>query len=170
MRSIRSTGAALTLAGIASLAVAAPAFAGTPLVSVNPSVAAPGSSVTAYIYCGSTSATEAAVDASAFGFTQGVPMQPSTHKGSFVTTITVPASTKAGVYTLKMGCNNHAQGSATLTVKSSTVVPNTGPMTGDGITSTAVGGPLTAAGILVVGLSGVAGTLAFRRRRVSAGK
>jgi hypothetical protein len=45
------------------------------------------------------------------------------------------------------------------------VVPSGAPVTGDGVTSTAVGGPLTAAGLGVLGLAALIGTLAIRRRK-----
>jgi hypothetical protein len=57
------------------------------------------------------------------------------------------------------------------TVKPAVVVPSGAPVTGDGITSTAVGGPLTAVGVGILGLSGVLGAVyANRRRKANASK
>jgi hypothetical protein len=101
MRSIRSAGAALTLAGIATFAGAAvPAFAAGPQIDVNPSVATPGSSVSFAASCVNANGSDAATSATLFGTTLGlsehIPMSPSTHKGVFQQTVTVPASTMPG--------------------------------------------------------------------------
>jgi hypothetical protein len=49
--------------------------------------------------------------------------------------------------------------------KPAVVVPSGAPVTGDGITSTAVGGPITAVGIGILGLSGIFGAVFVNRRR-----
>jgi len=180
MRSIRSAGAALTLAGIATIAgTAMPAFAAGPQIDVTPSVAAPGSSVAFSIVCiqGKNVGTSATLFGTTLGLSEHIPMEASTHKGVFVTVVKLPAGIMPGAYSPSIDCSNGLAGTGTLWVKSgmpkpkpNVVVPSGAPVTGDGVTSTAVGGPLTAAGIGLLGLSGAVGALAIRRRKASAGK
>jgi MYXO-CTERM domain-containing protein len=176
MRSIRSAGAALTLAGIATFAVAAvPAFAAGPVIDVTPAMAAPGSSVSFSIVCiqGSKVGTSATLFGTTLGLPARIPMGPATHKGVFVTTVTIPAGTMAGTYTPSVDCNNGLSGLARLTVvwsKPAVVVPWGAPVTGDGVTSTAMGSPLTAVGFGLLGLSSLAGVFAIRRRKANASK
>jgi hypothetical protein len=182
MRSVRSAGAALTLAGIATIAgTAMPAFAADgPVTDVYPSVAVPGQSVAFGISCVKSDGKDAATSATFFGTTLGLaehmPMDESTHKGVFVTVVKLPAWIKAGAYSPSMDCDNGMSGTATLwvraagPVKPAVVVPSGAPVTGDGITSTAVGGPLTVAGVAVLGVSSILGAFALRRRKANAGK
>jgi hypothetical protein len=174
MRSVRSAGAALTLAGIATIAgTAMPAFAAGPVVDVTPSMAVPGQSVAFGISCVKSDGKDAATSATLFGTTLGlsehIPMSASTHKGVFVTVVKLPAWIKAGAYSPSIDCSNGMSTTATVwvkawTVKPAVIVPAGAPVTGDGITSTAVGGPLTAAGLGLLGVSSIIGAFALRRR------
>ncbi|HXL91069.1 MAG TPA: hypothetical protein VN969_19160 [Streptosporangiaceae bacterium] len=173
MGSIRSAGAVLALAGFTTLAgVAAPAFAAGPTIYVSPSVAAPGSSVFISAVCVASDGKNPSTSATLFGTTLGIaehiPMSASTHKGVFGTMIKLPSWIKAGSYSPSVDCSNGWSGTAMLTVaaaKPAVVVPSGAPVTGDGITSTAVGGPITAVGIGILGLSGIFGALFVNRRR-----
>jgi hypothetical protein len=181
MRSVRSAGAALTLAGIASIAgTAMPAFAAGPVTDAYPSVAVPGQAVAFGISCVKDDGKDAAKSATLFGVTLGlsehIPMDAATHKGVFVAVVKLPAWIKAGTYWPSMDCDNGMSGTATLTVraaapvKPAVVVPWGAPVTGDGITSTAVGGPLTVAGLGVLGASSIFGAFALRRRAAKASR
>jgi hypothetical protein len=178
MRSIRSAGAVLTLAGIATFAGSAlPAFAAGPQIDVTPSVVAPGSSVTFSVVCisGSNVGTGATLFGTTLGLPSRIPMGPATHKGVFVTTVQLPPGTGAGTYSPSIDCSNGLAGTATFTVRAAyvkpvVVVPSHAPVTGDGVTSTATGGPLTAAGLGLLGVSGLVGVAAARRRRANASK
>jgi hypothetical protein len=176
MRSIRTAGAALTLAGIATFAgAAAPAFAAGPQIDVTPSVAAPGGSVAFSVVCGDK-ADSAILFGVTIGLSEHIPMEKSTHKGVFVSVVKLPATMAAGKYSPSVDCSNGDSGVAAFTVKAAwvkpaVVVPAGAPVTGDGITSTAVGGPLTAVGIGLLGLSSLAGAFfAIRRRKSGAAK
>ncbi len=180
MRSIRSAGAALTLAGIATFAgTAMPAFAAGPQIDVTPGVAAPGGSFAVGVVCinGKSVGTSAMLFGTTLGLPARIPMEASTHKGVFVTTMRVPSSTMPGTYSMSVDCSNGLSGLATLVVRSATpikpavVTPVGVPVTGDGVTSTAMGGPLTAVGVGLLGLGGLAGAAAaVRRRRANASK
>ena len=166
MRSIRSAGAALTLAGIAFAGTAVPAFAAGPQIDVTPSIAAPGTSVTFSVVCGA-SATSATLFGTTIGLSEHIPMGPATHKGVFVTTVRLPQSIATGNYAPSIDCSNGMAGTAALKVNS---VPIGTPVTGDGVTATAVGGPLSVVGVGLLGLAGLAGLLAVRRRAANASK
>lgn len=180
MRSIRSAGAALTLAGIATFAgTAMPAFAAGPQIDVTPGVTAPGGSAAFSIVCisGKSVGTSATLFGTTLGLPARIPMGPATHKGVFVTSVTVPSSTMPGTYSLSLDCSNGIAGTGTLVVRNATpvkpvvVTPVGVPVTGDGVTSTAVGGPLTAVGVGLLGLGGLAGVVAaVRRRRANGSK
>jgi hypothetical protein len=166
MRSIRSAGVAVALAGVATIAgTALPAFAAGPQMTVTPSVAAPGALVTFTVFCGAK-ATSATLFGTTLGMAEHIPMseESQAESGSFVTTVTLPAGTGAGSYAPSIDCSNGVSGTAALTVRSGKI-PVGPPVTGDGVTSTATGGPLTAAGIGLLGLSGALGAAAARRRR-----
>jgi len=182
LRLICHAGAALTLAG-ALLLTAAPAFASGPVIGVTPSTATPGASVTFTVTCGST-ATSATLFGTTLGLAQQIPMQPSTHAGEFATTVDLPASITPGTYHPSIDCSNGSSGTATLAVSSSSsptatptathsptpsapssATPSGAPETGDGATSTMMGGPFEVAGLGLVGLGGLAGVIAFGRRR-----
>jgi hypothetical protein len=180
MRSVRSAGAALSLAGIATIAgTAMPAFAaGGGSFMAYPSVTVPGGTVAFSAVCVDSNGKDAAKSATLFGVTIGlsehIPMEASTHKGVFVADVKLPASISAGTYSPSIDCGNGMSGTASVTVraaapvKPAVVVPSGAPVTGDGVTSTAVGGPLTAAGLGVLGVSSIFGAFALRRR--NAGK
>lgn len=180
MRSIRSAGAALTLAGIATFAgTAMPAFAAGPQIDVTPGVVSPGGSFSVGVVCisGKSVGSSAMLFGTTLGLPARIPMEASTHKGVFVTSMRVPASTMPGTYSMSVDCSNGISGLASLVVLGKTkpipavVVPTGAPVTGDGVTSTAMGGPLTAVGIGILGLGGLAGAAAaVRRRRANASK
>jgi hypothetical protein len=180
MRSIRSAGAVLMLSGTAVLAgTAMPAFAAGPTIMVSPSVVAPGGTIWVTAECRGAKAADDAKDATFYGTTLGLPehmpmMGSKTESGVFSLSVKLPAGIMAGSYSPSVDCSNGMYGSAVFTVatvKPAVVVPSGAPVTGDGITSTAVGGPLTAVGIGILGLGGLAGAVyANRRRKASASK
>lgn len=185
MRLICYVGAALTVAGTVVL-TAAPAFASSAPIGVTPSTATPGASVTFTVSCGS-SATSATLFGTTLGLPQQIPMQPSAHAGEFATTVDLPASITPGTYHPSIDCSNGASGTATLVVSSPSAThtatpspspthtatpsappsatPSGAPETGDGATSTMLGGPFEAAGLGLLGLGALAGVIAFGRRR-----
>lgn len=178
MRSIRSAGAALALAGIATFAgTAMPAFAAAgPQIDVTPGVAAPGASVAFSAVCidGKNVGTSATLFGTTLGISEHIPMEASTHKGVFVTVVKLPAGIMPGTYSPSVDCGNGLSGTGALVVKAAAVkpvvVPSGAPVTGDGVTSTAMGGPLTAVGIGLLGLSGLIGAFAIRRRKANSAK
>jgi hypothetical protein len=152
-----------------------PAFAAGPQIDVYPSVAVPGQSVSFSVVCinGKSVGTSATLFGTTLGLPERIPMGAATHKGVFQTSVRVPVGTKAGSYSLSVDCSNDLNGMAMLTVRAPWVkpavvtpvtVPSGAPVTGDGITSTAVGGPLTAAGLGILGVSSILGAFALRRR------
>jgi hypothetical protein len=185
MRSIRSAGAVLMLTGTAALAgTAAPAFAAGPGISVESAVVAPGGPLSVAAECRGTKPSGDAKSATFFGTTLGlaerIPMTASkTEAGLFYLTVKLPAGILPGRYSPSVDCSNGMSGTVTFTVasakpavvKPAVVVPSGAPVTGDGITSTAVGGPLTAVGVGILGLSGLFGAVfAIRRRKAGATK
>jgi hypothetical protein len=183
MRPVRSASAVLTLAGVAAFAgTAMPAFAAGPQIDVYPSVAVPGQWVSFSAVCihGKSTGTSATLFGTTLGLPARMPMDKSTHKGVFQLSVKVPWGTKAGAYSLSVDCDNDLSGTGTLWVRSgwvkpavirpAVIVPNGAPVTGDGITSTAVGGPLTAVGLGVLGVSSLLGVFALRRRKAAASK
>jgi hypothetical protein len=180
MRSIRSAGAVLMLTGTAVLAgTAMPAFAAGPEISVSPAVVAPGGSLSVAAVCRGSKPSGDAKEATFYGTTLGlaehIPMTASkTEGGVFYVTVKLPSGILAGTYSPSVDCSNGMGGTATFTVatvKPAVVVPSGAPVTGDGITSTTVGGPLTAVGVGILGLSGVLGAVyANRRRKANASK
>ena len=178
MRFVRSAvltlalAAAATLAATAAPALTAPAFAADPVIDVTPSVAAPGTSVTFAITCGS-GATAATLFGTTLGLPEQIPMDESTHAGEFVTTVELPASISAGNYSPSVDCSNGVSGTAAFKVSLAPgPVPSGAPLTGDGTTSSATGGPFTATGLglLAVGALVVcAAVVRIRRRRPGAG-
>ena len=182
MRLICYAGAALTLAG-AVVFTAVPAFASGPVIGVTPSTAAPGASVTFTVSCGS-SATSATLFGTTIGLSQQIPMQPTTHAGQFATTVDLPTSIAHGTYKPSIDCSNGSSGTATLVVAAPSspsaspsathsatpsprpsATPSGAPETGGGATSTMMGGPFEVAGLGLLGLGGLAGVIAFGRRR-----
>jgi hypothetical protein len=180
MRAVRFAGAALTLAGTATFAgTAIPAFAAGPVIAVYPSVVAPGGTVAVAAECRGAKPSEDAKSATFFGTTLGLParipmMASKTEGGVFSVSVKLPAGIMAGTYSPSVDCDNGMSGTAMITVRSAVkpavVVPSGAPVTGDGITSTAVGGSLTAVGLGVLGVSSILGAFALRRRKANASK
>jgi len=181
MRFVRSAALTLTLAAAATLAAtAAPAltataYAADPVIDVTPSVAAPGTSVTFAVTCGS-GATSATLFGTTLGLSEQIPMDGSTHAGEFVTTVELPASISPGGYSPSIDCSNGVSGTAAFTVNQVPTEPTPGPvpsgapLTGDGTTSSATGGPFTAAGLGLLAVGGLAvGAAIIRIRRRRAG-
>jgi hypothetical protein len=175
MRFIRSAAVTLTLAWAASLAVSAgpagPAFAANPVIDVTPSTATPGSSVTFAITCG-TNATSATLFGTTLGLPEQIPMDSATELGEWVVTVDLPTDISPGDYSPSIDCDNGVSGTANLTVNPApspttpTPVPSGAPLTGDGTTSSATGGPFTPAGIALLAAGGLAAcAVAIRRRR-----
>jgi hypothetical protein len=165
---VRIASTALVIAGALALG-AVPASAAGPAIDVTPATAAPGTSVTFAITCGS-SAPSATVFGTTLGLPEQIPMQASTHVGVFVTTVSLPASIRPGTYTPAIDCSNGTSGTATLVVNAVPATPSGVPLTGDGATSTTMGGPFGTAGIALVGLGVLLGvTAAFRRKRPGPG-
>jgi hypothetical protein len=172
MRFIRSAAVTLALAGAATLAVSAgPVFAANPVIDVSPSTATPGTSVTFAITCG-TSSTSATLFGTTLGLREQIPMDPATQAGEWVVTVDLPANISPGDYSPSIDCDNNVSGTANLTVNpapsptTATPEPTGAPLTGDGTTSSATGGPFTPAGIALLAAGGLAaGAVAIRRRR-----
>lgn len=187
MRLIRSAGAvltraALTLAGIATLAgtavlagTALPAYAAGPQIDVTPSVAAPGAQVTFSIVC-DWRERSATLFGTTLGLPEQIPMEESTHPGVFVTTVTLPANISPGYYAPSVDCSDGESGTGALQVTAVPTQPATppaapsgAPLTGDGSTSTTMGGPLSAVGIGLLGLGGLGAVIVIRRRKANSG-
>jgi hypothetical protein len=139
-----------------------------PVIDVNPSVAAPGSSVTFAVFCG-TGATSATLFGITLGLAEQIPMGASTHTGEFVTTVTLPTSIVPGSYSPSIDCDPiGTSDTASLTVNPAPgPQPSGPPMTGDGSTSSVMGGPFTTAGLALLtvgGLAVAAGVVRNRRR------
>jgi len=144
--------------------------AAAPVIDVNPSVAAPGASVTFAIYCGA-GASSATLFGTTLGLAEQIPMEASTHTGEFVTTVNLPSSIIPGYYSPSVDCSpNGTSGTASLTVNPAPGPQPTGPpMTGDGATSSVTGGPFTTAGLALLALGGLAVGVGIIRRRRRAG-
>jgi MYXO-CTERM domain-containing protein len=176
MLAIRSVGAALTLAGIATFAgTATPALASGPQIDVTPSIATPGTQVTFSIVCGAGTGS-ATLFGTTLGLSEQIPMQASTHQGVFVTTVILPSSISPGSYAPSLDCSNGVSGTGALQVNAlpgqpttPAAVPGGAPLTGGGSTSTAMGGPLSAVGIGLLGLGGLGAVVAVRRRKAHSG-
>jgi hypothetical protein len=172
MRFIRSAATTLTLAGAATLAAAAvpaftqPAFAQGPVIDVTPSTAAPGASVTFAITCDTAVAGESAtLTGTTLGLPEQIPMDPGTHAGEFVTVVQLPTSISPGGYSPSIDCSDGTSGTASLTVNPAPI-PTGAPVTGDGTTSSATGGPFTTAGLALLAVGGLAvGAGVIRKRR-----
>jgi hypothetical protein len=141
-----------------------------PVIDVNPSVAAPGGSVTFAVFCG-TGATSATLFGITLGLAEQIPMGASTHTGEFVTTVTLPTSIVPGSYSPSIDCNPiGTSDTASLTVNPAPGPQPTGPpMTGDGSTSSMMGGPFTTAGLALLAVGGLAVAVGVVRSRRRAG-
>jgi hypothetical protein len=170
---LATTVLATTVLATTEPAFAAPASTGGPVIEVTPSVAIPGISVTFAVTC-EPSATSATLLGGTLGLPDRIPMTESTQPGEFVTTVELPASLNAGLYAPSIDCSNGLSGTASLKVNPapSGPTPSGAPLTGDGTTSSATGGPLTAAGLWLLAAGGlgvgVAGLL-IRVRKWRAG-
>lgn len=164
MHFARSAVVTLTLAGVATLAGASAAVAQTgPTISVVPNPARPGDQVTITAHCGA-SATAATI----MGGAMHLRMQPTAHAGVFQDLLHLSKDIPTGPQIAQVECNNGLHGAATWTIVSS-ATPSGAPKTGDGVTSTATGGPFAAVGIALLGAGGlIAGAAAIRRRRSGA--
>jgi hypothetical protein len=142
----------------------------TAVIDVTPSVAAPGTSVTFAITCGS-GASSATLFGTTLGMSEQIPMRGSTHSGEFVTTVDLPTSISPGSYSPSIDCSNGVSGTAALTVNPVPgPQPSGPPMTGDGSTSSVMGGPFTTAGLALLAVGGLAvGVGVIRKRRAGAG-
>ena len=143
-----------------------------PTVTVRPSIATPGATVTVTATCGTGLGTiSATLDASSLGLSAQIQMQQS-RPGQFVAPLNVPTSTSPGEYSLSVVCNpTGSSGTASLLVNPFTPPPTGAPVTGDGATSSAMGGPFTTTGLALLaagGLAAGAGAL-WKRRRAGAG-
>jgi hypothetical protein len=137
----------------------------TPVIDVTPLVAAPGDAVTFAITCGS-GATSSMLYGTTLGLSEHIPMETSTHAGEFVTTVDLPTSISPGNYSPSIDCNNGVSGTAGLTVNHVPRQPSGAPLTGDGTTSLAMGGPFATAGLGLLGAGGLAvGVGVIRKRR-----
>lgn len=163
MRFIRSALITLTLAGTATLAGASTGFAQTtPVVTVTPNPARPGDHVVITVVCG-PNATAATIKTGGGTF----PMQRTAHPGAFVDVANLSLDFPPGPMTDIVLCSNGLSSVAEWSVVSP-VTPSGAPKTGDGVTSTAVGGPFAAGGIALIGAGGLAaGAAAIRGRRRS---
>ena len=134
------------------------------VIDVTPSTAAPGARVTFAITCG-TNATSATLFGTTLGLPERIPMDPGTHAGEFVVAVTLPASISPGGYSPSVDCSDGTSGTASLTVNPA-AIPTGAPVTGDGTTSSATGGPFTTAGLALLVVGGLAvGAGVIRKRR-----
>jgi hypothetical protein len=158
--------AALAWPVLAAPVLTVPAQASASPVVITPSPSAPGTSTTFAVNCSSLTAAAKATSATLIGTTLGlsehIPMQASTHADEFVTTVTLPATIKAGTYQPDIDCSNGVTASAAFTVRA---VPAVAPATGDGTTSTATDVRLTTIGLALLGFGAVSGALLITRRR-----
>jgi hypothetical protein len=141
------------------------------VINVSPPVVSPGSAVTVTVICrpGSLSAT---LDASALGLSSQIPLTGSVPGANeFAATVDTPSSTTPGQYSLPVECNPGPGGNGQSGYAHVTVNPVGPPVTGDGTTSSAMGGPFTTAGLALLAAGGLAAGVgvAWKRRRAGAG-
>jgi hypothetical protein len=112
------------------------------IVGVTPSSAPPNSLVRFSILCGTT-AQAATLSGSVLGLPERIPMtKVSSQTGEFAASVTLPSSIQPGTYMPSIECDNGLSVPATLVV-----TPSGAPVTGDGTTTSATGGPLTDVGV-----------------------
>jgi hypothetical protein len=90
------------------------------------------------------------------------------HPGEFVAKVRLPTDITPGLYSPSITCDNGMSGTAQLTVNPVPITPTpTGaPVTGDGTTSSATGGPFAAAGLGLLAAGGLTvGAGVIRKRR-----
>jgi len=159
LRRALGAGAALAVAGLATLTVAAPAHAASGVwVSVNPSTITAGLQVGITGSCGENVNT---ASVSSGAFTSPVTLTPT--NGILSATTVVPDTTKAQGYTVALSCASGNAASTTLWVVNN-ATPSQGPATGGGGTAHP-GGTVLAAGIAALFGAVVVGFGARRRRR-----
>jgi hypothetical protein len=136
-----------------------------------------------WVVCGS-SAKSAILFGVTLGLPEHIPLRKNTREGLFTGTMTLPASIMPGTYAPSVDCSNHVVTTVTVVVHSAPAptpttpapttpaptpsarryVPAAPPVTGDGTTSDAAGGPLAVVGAGLLGLGGLAGVIALWRR------
>jgi hypothetical protein len=84
--------------------------------------------------------------------------------GEWVVSVTLPSTLLPGTYMPSLECDNGVSGAATLVVS-----PAGAPVTGDGTTVLATGGPLAIAGAGLAGLGGLVLVIWVWRRRARPG-
>jgi hypothetical protein len=156
---------ARTDAPAARIAAARPAEAvqpaGVPEASASPGSAQPGQPVTFDITC-SAGATSATLFGATLGLPEQIPMDTGARAGQFTATVTLPHGIAPGTYSPSADCDNGQSAPALLTIAA---LPSQGAQTGDGTTSTALDGTVTAGGLTLLGLGAVIGGFALRQRR-----
>jgi len=159
LRRALGAGAALAVAGLATLTVAAPARAASGVwVSVNPSTITAGLQVGITGSCGE-SVNTASVSSGAFAG----PVTLTPTNGILSATTVVPQTTKAQGYNVALSCASGNAASTTLWVVNN-ATPSQGPATGGGGTAHP-GGTALVAGIAALFGALVVGFSARRRRR-----
>lgn len=146
-----SAGATAALAGSAAV----------PAASASPDSAQPGQPVTFDISC-SAGATSAILFGATLGLPEQIPMDTGARAGQFTATVTLPHGIAPGTYSPSVDCDNGQSAQALLTIAA---LPSQGAQTGDGTTSTATEGTITAGGLTLLGLGAVIGGFALRQRR-----
>jgi type IV secretion system protein TrbL len=160
--SVGAVGAVGTV-GAAGAAGAAGALStiGTPTASAVPSTATPGARTTFSVNCGSLTADGATLFGTTLGLPAQIPMNQNSD-GDFSISVDLPRDIQAGTYHPSIDCSGGSSTTATLHV---TAFPRAGgAATGDGTTSTTSNGMLAVAGLALVGIGGLAGGFALRRR------
>jgi hypothetical protein len=152
------TSAGATAALAAPVTPAAPAVpagpagpagsAAVPAASASPDSAQPGQPVTFDITC-SAGATSAILFGATLGLPEQIPMDTGARAGQFTATVTLPHGIAPGTYSPSVDCDNGQSAQALLTIAA---LPSQGAQTGDGTTSTATEGTVTAGGLTLLGL------------------
>jgi len=144
----------------AALLIPAAAFADAQVTATS---AAPGEMTTITVGCGAD-ATSASISGTSFGGPSEIPLQTDTAggPGAFSGTVTIPAATSPGTYTLSATCSTGEGGTGSLVV-----TPTGAPQSGGGAASSGVNaiGLATGAGLILA--AGGAGYAALRRRKAS---
>ncbi len=155
--------AVLAVSAGPALATAAGPVLGPPtgnLASVVPSTAVAGGRVTFTVFCGS-SASAATLSGHALGLPRHIQMRASPPSGEFTVSVILPGHIRPATYQPGIECSDGTATSARL------LIPAFGAggtaQSGDGATSATTW--LAAAGLVLIGVGVVTGTLALRRRR-----
>jgi hypothetical protein len=86
------------------------------VVSVTPSAATPGESVTFTITCNHPTASSATLFGTTLGLPQRIPMNPTSSPGEFAVTVNLPTTISPGIYTPPIECSDRTMRTASLTV------------------------------------------------------